>query len=193
MARQTRSSSGDSAPTFTPQNLLQYSEKECCTFDGAYLSALQTSGIFPEGTIFRPYDRELRSDMSSTEWLYFNAFPFTLGLRFPFSDFITNFFRMTSLSFSQIMPMLWRVLVVLDRIKNIHISELSIIDLPIAYWLRSHGSSRFLFYSTSPDPLIFRATRKEEEWKSEFFFFVKRSSIPSGADYLVKWLTRGRI
>ncbi|MFS7953818.1 hypothetical protein Hanom_Chr07g00623061 [Helianthus anomalus] len=156
MARQTRSSSGNSAPTFSPQNLLQYSEKEWCTFDSAYPSALQTSGIFPEGTLFRPYDRELRSDMSSTEWLGFIAFPFTLGLRFPFSDLITEFFCITDLSFSQTMSMLWRVLVVLDQIKNVHIPELSVSDFPIAYRLRSHESSRFLFYSTTPDPLILR-------------------------------------
>ncbi|KAM0036641.1 hypothetical protein Hdeb2414_s0014g00428831 [Helianthus debilis subsp. tardiflorus] len=153
-----------------PQNLLQYLEKEGCAFDSAYLSALQTSGIFPNDTILRPYDRELRLDMSSTEWLCFNAFPFTLGLRFPFSDFITDFFRITGHSFSQTMPMLWHVLVVLDRIKNAHIPELSVNDLPIAYQLRSHGSSGFLFYSTSHDPPILRATRNGEEWKSKFFF-----------------------
>ncbi|KAJ0766071.1 hypothetical protein HanPI659440_Chr08g0311191 [Helianthus annuus] len=87
------------------------------------------------------------------------------------------------------MPMLWRVLLVLDRIKNAHIPNLSIHDLPLAYRLRSHGSSRFLFYSTSNDPLILWATRNEEEWKTKFFF-VKRSSITGGADYPVKWLRR---
>ncbi|MFS7945220.1 hypothetical protein Hanom_Chr06g00521631 [Helianthus anomalus] len=152
------------------------------------MSALQSFGIFQEGAIFRPYDREIRSDMSSTEGLCLNAFPFTLGLRFPFLDFITDFFCITGLSFSQTMMMLWRVLVVLDRIKNAHIPELSVNDLPLAYRLRSHGSSRFMFYSTSNDPLILRATRNEEEWKSKFFF-VKRSSIPGGADP-VKWLRR---
>ena len=192
MARQTRSVTSDSNPTFVSQGLLQYPEKEVCTFNSGYITALETSGTFPEGAEFRPFDRELRSDASSSEWLCFNAFPFTLGLRFPFSDFITEFFRTTGLSFSQTMPMLWRVLIVLDRIKNTHIPELSVNDLPIAYRLRSHGSSRFLFYSTSHDPLILRATRNEEEWKSKFFF-VKRSSIPGGADYPVKWLTKGRI
>ncbi|KAJ0434740.1 hypothetical protein HanOQP8_Chr17g0670081 [Helianthus annuus] len=127
--------------------------------------------------------------MASNEWLCFNAFLFTLGLRFPFPDFITDFFRITKLSFSQTMPILWRVLLVLDRIKNAHIPELSVHDLPLAYQLRAHGSCRFLFYSTSNDPLILRATRNEEEWKSKFFF-VKRSSIPGGADYLVKWLRK---
>ena len=163
-----------------------------CTFDSGYLSALETFGTFPEGTVFRPYDRELRSDASSTEWLCFNAFPFSLGLRFPFSEFITEFFQTTGLSFSQTMPMLWRVLIVLDRIKNTHIPELCINDLSLAYRLRSHGSNRFLFYSTSHDPLVLRATRTKEEWKSKFFF-VKRNSIPGGMEYPVKWLTKGRI
>ncbi|KAJ0770648.1 hypothetical protein HanPI659440_Chr07g0260091 [Helianthus annuus] len=171
MARQTRSSSGDSAPTFTPQNLLQYPEKEWCTFDSGYLSSLQTSGIFLDGTIFRSYDRELRSVMSSTKWLCFNVFLFTLGLQFPFSDFSP--ISSTSPALASVKPCLCsgRVLVVLDQIKNTHIPKLSVNDLPIAYRLRSHGSSRFLFYSTSHDPLILRATRNEEEWKSKFFFF----------------------
>ncbi|MFS7978247.1 hypothetical protein Hanom_Chr10g00913311 [Helianthus anomalus] len=187
MARQTRSSSCDSAPTFIHQNILQDPEKEICSFDSAHLSALKSSGIFPEGTVFRPYDREIRSNMVSSEWLCFKAFPFTLGLRSPFPDFITEFFRVTKISFSQTMPMLWRVLLVLDRIKNAHIPDLSVHDLPLAYRLRCHGSCRFLFYSTCSDPLILRATRNEEEWKSKFFF-VKRNSIPGGAEYPVKWL-----
>ncbi|MFS7904517.1 hypothetical protein Hanom_Chr01g00037021 [Helianthus anomalus] len=52
MVRQIRSSSDDSAPTFTPQNLLQYPEKEVCTFDNAYMSALHSSGIILDVTVF---------------------------------------------------------------------------------------------------------------------------------------------
>ncbi|KAJ0782056.1 hypothetical protein HanLR1_Chr01g0003761 [Helianthus annuus] len=183
MVRQTRSSSGDFAPSFIHQNILQDPEKDICTFDSAHLSALKTSGIFSKGTVFWPFDREIRSDMVSDEWICFNAFPFTLGLQFPFPDFITEFFDSTKICFSQTMPMLWRVLLVLDQIKN-RIPDLSIHDLPLAYRLRCHGSCQFLFYSTSGDPLILRATRNEEEWKSKFFF-VKRDSIPGGTEYPV--------
>ncbi|MFS7943444.1 hypothetical protein Hanom_Chr06g00500351 [Helianthus anomalus] len=114
MARQTRSSSGDSAPSFIHQNILQDPEKEICSFNSAHLSALKISGIFPKGTVFQSFDWEIRSDMVSNEWSCFNAFPFTLGLQFPFPDFITEFFNITKISFSQTMPMLWRVLLVLD-------------------------------------------------------------------------------
>ncbi|KAM0039504.1 hypothetical protein Hdeb2414_s0012g00382851 [Helianthus debilis subsp. tardiflorus] len=127
---------------------------------------------------------------SSNEWLCFLSFPFTLGFRFPFSDFIMDFFRTTGLSFSQ--TMVWRVLLVLDRIKNNHVLDLCVNDLPVVYRLRSHESSRFLFYSTTNNPLILRATSNEEEWKTKFFF-VKRSSIPGGESFPVKWLTKGRI
>ena len=192
MPRQTRSSSGDSAPIFIQQNLLRELEKEACTFDSAHLSALKSSGIFPEGTVFRPFDREIRSDMVSSEWICFSAFPFTLGLQFPFPDFISEFFNITKISFSQTMPMLWRVLSVLDQIKRNHIPDLSVHDLPLAYRLRCHGSCRFLFYSTSGDPLILRATRNEDGWQSKYFF-VKRDSIPGGTDYPMRWLKKGRI
>ncbi|KAF5767404.1 hypothetical protein HanXRQr2_Chr14g0623961 [Helianthus annuus] len=143
MPKRTRSSSGDSIPTFTAQDLLQNPEREICSFDNVDIAALRSSGAFPDGAIFRPFDRYLRSEVSSSEWLCFLAFPFTLGLRFPFSDFIKKFFHTTGLSFNQTMPMVWRVLIVHDRIKKNHIPDLSINDLPIVYRLRSHGSSRF--------------------------------------------------
>ncbi|MFS8034833.1 hypothetical protein Hanom_Chr17g01585821 [Helianthus anomalus] len=59
-----------------------------------------------------------------------------------------EFFPVTSLSFSQTMSMVWRILLVLDRIKTNHVPYLSIEDLPLAYHLRSNGSSRFLLFST---------------------------------------------
>ncbi|MFS7978281.1 hypothetical protein Hanom_Chr10g00913691 [Helianthus anomalus] len=86
--------------------------------------------------------------MVSNEWLCFNSFPFTLGLRFLIPDFITEFFRITKINFSQTMPMLGRVLLILNRIKNAHIPELFVHDLSLAYRLRCHGSCR------SSDPLI---------------------------------------
>ncbi|MFS7945179.1 hypothetical protein Hanom_Chr06g00521121 [Helianthus anomalus] len=192
MARQTRSSSGDFAPTFTTQNLLKNPEQEICSFDNVDIAALRSSGDFPDGVIFQPFDRDLRSDVPSSEWICFLAFPFTLGLRFPFSDFITKFFRTTGLSFSQTMPMVWRVLIVLDRIKKNHIPDLCVNDIPIVYRIRSHGSIRFLFYSTSNNLLILKATRNEEKWKNKIFF-VKRDYIPDGDSFPVKWLTKGMI
>ncbi|KAJ0715398.1 hypothetical protein HanPI659440_Chr13g0500681 [Helianthus annuus] len=180
------------AETFTQQNLLKNPEKEICAFDNADIAALRASGAFPDNTVFRPFDRSIRSDVSSTEWVCFPAYPFSLGLRYPFPEFMMQFFRTTGISFAQTMPMVWRVLIVLNQIKNLHCSDLRIEDLPIAYRLRSHGSSRFLLFSTSSKPLILKATKNEDGWQRKFFF-VKRDSIAEGASLPVEWLTTGRI
>ncbi|MFS7951131.1 hypothetical protein Hanom_Chr07g00591351 [Helianthus anomalus] len=170
------------------QNLLKDLGKEVCSFDNADISALRASDAFPPGAIIRPFDRNIRSDVSSKESICFFAYPFSIGLRYHLSDFIVRFYHLTGLSFAQTMPMVWRVLVVLDQIMTHHIPDLCIEDLPIAYRLRSHGSSRFFLFSTSKNPLVLKATKNEDEWKRKFFF-VKRESIDKGVDFPVKWLT----
>ncbi|MFS7996379.1 hypothetical protein Hanom_Chr12g01129301 [Helianthus anomalus] len=147
------------------------------------------SDAFPAGTVIRPFDRESRLDVSSDEWVCFFAYPFSLGLRYPFPPFISRFFNLTSLSYAQTMPMVWRVLMVLDQIRSRHCPDLCIEDLPIAYQLRSHGDSRFLLFSTSKSPLVLKATKNEDRWRRKFFF-VKRDSIDKGFDLPVRWLTK---
>ncbi|KAM0070940.1 hypothetical protein Hdeb2414_s0001g00019121 [Helianthus debilis subsp. tardiflorus] len=176
MASRTRSHTGDSITTFEAQNLLKEPEKEVCSFDNADIAALQASGAFPVGTIIRPFYIEVRSDFSSNEWVCFLAYPFSIGLRYPFPAFISRFFELTGLSYAQTIPMVWRVLVTLDQIRSRFIPNLCIEDLPIAYRLRSHGNSRFLLFSTSKNPLVLKATKNKERWQRKFFF-VKRDSI----------------
>ncbi|MFS7947488.1 hypothetical protein Hanom_Chr06g00548851 [Helianthus anomalus] len=83
----------------------------------------------------------------------------------PFPEFIMQFFHTTGLSFAQTMPMVWRVLMVLGRIKIYHIPDLCIEDIPISYRLRSHGSSRFLLFSTSNNLISLKVTKNEDVWK----------------------------
>ncbi|MFS7968485.1 hypothetical protein Hanom_Chr09g00798021 [Helianthus anomalus] len=137
---------GESTETFVKPNLLKNPKKEICSFDNADIATLRASGAFSNKAIIRPFDRTLRSDVSSGEWICFPAYPFSLGLRYPFPKFMMQFFRKTGLSFYQTMPMVWRVLIVLNQIKTLHIPDLCIEDIPIDYRLRSHGSSRFLLF-----------------------------------------------
>ncbi|KAM0052827.1 hypothetical protein Hdeb2414_s0007g00252911 [Helianthus debilis subsp. tardiflorus] len=188
MASRTRSRSNEPVPTIVSQNLIREPEKEICSFNNADIAALKGSGAFPVGAVIRPFDREVRSDTSSDEWVCFFTYPFSLGLRYPFPPFISRFFELTGLSYVQTMPMVWRVLMVLDQIKSRHCPDLCIKDLPIAYRLRSHGNSHFLLFSTSKNPLILKATKNEYQWQRKFFF-VKRDSIDEGFDLPVRWLT----
>ncbi|MFS7917323.1 hypothetical protein Hanom_Chr03g00187661 [Helianthus anomalus] len=120
-------------------------------------------GAFPARSIIRPFEREVQSDFYSDEWVCFFSYPFSIGLQYPFPDFIYRFFELTGLSYAQTMPMVWCVLVTLDQIKARHMPDLCMEDLPIAYRLRSHGSNRFLAFSTSKDPLILKATKNEDD------------------------------
>ncbi|MFS8034063.1 hypothetical protein Hanom_Chr17g01576781 [Helianthus anomalus] len=86
------------------------------------------------------------------------------------------------------MPIVWRVLIVLNQIKTLHIPDLCIEDIPIAYCLRSHGFSRFLLFPTSSNPIILKATKNEDVWPRKFFF-VRRETIADGDSLPVKWLT----
>ncbi|MFS8017842.1 hypothetical protein Hanom_Chr15g01385151 [Helianthus anomalus] len=188
MASRTRSQTVDSVPIFHEQNLIKEPSKEVCSFDNADIASLQASGAFPAGAIIYPFDREVRSDFCSDEWVCFSAYPFSIGIRYPFSAFISRFFELTGLNYAQIMPMVWRVLVTLDQIKARHMPDLCIEDLPIVYRLRSHGNNRFLLFSTSKNPLILKATKNEDQWQRKFFF-VNRDSITNGFDLPVEWST----
>ncbi|KAJ0448159.1 hypothetical protein HanRHA438_Chr17g0821561 [Helianthus annuus] len=124
MATWTRSHSGDPPSSFVNQNLLKNHEKEVCSYDNADITALRASGAFSDGALIRLFDQSLRSDVSSNEWICFSAYPFSLGLRYPFPEFIMQFFHITGLRFAQSMPMVWRVLTVRIQIKIFHIPDL---------------------------------------------------------------------
>ncbi|MFS7951952.1 hypothetical protein Hanom_Chr07g00601311 [Helianthus anomalus] len=77
MASRTRSHTTESIPSLESQNLLKEPEKEVCSFNNADIVALKDSGAFPAGAIIRPFDREVRSDVASNEWVCFLAYPFS--------------------------------------------------------------------------------------------------------------------
>ncbi|MFS8026873.1 hypothetical protein Hanom_Chr16g01491791 [Helianthus anomalus] len=81
--------------------------------------------------------------------------------------------------------------IIVRPIKALHVPDLCIEDIPIAYLLRSHGSSRFLLFSTSSNPLVLKATKNKDIWQRKFFF-VRRDSITEGNSHPVKWPTSSK-
>ncbi|MFS7965994.1 hypothetical protein Hanom_Chr09g00768641 [Helianthus anomalus] len=100
MASRARSRSNEPAPTLESQNLLREPEKEICSFNNADIAALKDSGAFPPRVIIRPFDWEVQSEAISNEWVCFLAYPFSLGLRYPFPSFVSRFFELTGLSYA---------------------------------------------------------------------------------------------
>ena len=178
---------------FMCQNLLSKPETETCSFTDHDIKQLVKSECFPAKTIFHPFDQNLRSDMISKRWICFPATPFKLGFSYPFPDFVNEFFQRTGLSYIQAMPMLWRVLFMVNHLKNLHSLDFDIEELASVYEIKSHGSSRYLMkVKPGQEHLILKTTQNYDLWKKQFFF-VERSSIEGGPELPYRWHTGRRI
>jgi hypothetical protein len=178
---------------FHPQNLLKNPEEEKCSFGNQDVSRLLNSGVFPPETIIRAFDPDVRCDYASNIWVCFPEFPFTIGLRYPFPPFITRFFEITQISPAQTMPVVWRILSVLNRLVETRGLKLEISDLATVYNLRTHGSYRFVLQAIKKSQCPIQGfTKNGTAWKRRFFF-VKRDSIPGGNDLPLRWVEKGRI
>jgi hypothetical protein len=173
--------------------LLAHPGGEISTFSDAEVSRLLASGAFPTTAIIRAHDTRVRSDFISVTWVCFLAYPFTIGFKYPFPSFVSDFFRATGLSYAQAMPVVWRILHVLNHLVEDLGLDIRVSDLATLYNLRTHGSSRFVLQLIRKEVCpVFKTTKNEDAWKNKFFF-VKRASIPGGPDLPMKWPTKGRV
>ncbi|KAD3338112.1 hypothetical protein E3N88_33633 [Mikania micrantha] len=182
------SSSDFDSDDFTDQNILSLNRQNRNVLNDDRIDLLRLSKTFPDETIFHHFSKNLKADHVSPTWTCFPEYPFTLGLKYPFSDLILNFFLTTKLCFPQLMPMGWRLLHTLDQLNHHFGLDIGIPEISLMYQLRTHGSSRFVLQRRSGAPiLVSRITFNEDEWRNRFFF-VKRSSIPHGEILPLKWL-----
>ena len=148
--------------------------------------------IFPIETKFRAFDPRMKADLSSPTWVCFYAFPFSLGLSYPFPSLISEFFEITGLAYSQAMPQVWRILHTLHRLNEKHSLRIGLPEIASNYQLRTHGGSRFVLQlRPKKTPFVYRATQDNRNFRSNFFF-VERSTIPGGKELTEKWIKKGR-
>ena len=178
---------------FYCQNLLSRPEIETCTFTDLDIKKLIETNCFPNETVFHPFDQNLRSDMISKKWVCFPVTPFKMGFTYPFPEIVNEFFQRTGLSYIQAMPMLWRVLFMVNHLKKLYVLDFDIEELASIYDIKSHGSSRYLLkVKPGHEHLILKTTQNYDLWKKQFFF-VERSSIEGGSELPYRWHTGRRI
>lgn len=78
---------------FVDQKLLDY--EETCSFNNYDIRSLKANGDFSTSTIFKPFDALFQPNVISPTWVCFPQFPFSFGLTYPFSGFISKFFDVT--------------------------------------------------------------------------------------------------
>ncbi|MFS7934674.1 hypothetical protein Hanom_Chr05g00394421 [Helianthus anomalus] len=106
---------------------------------------VMASHPFPDQAIFRSFDINSHSDLVSRIWFCFLPDPFILVLTYPFPPLISEFFRITGLSYARTTIVMCRVLLVLDKLVNSHGLNFYIPVLASVYNLRTHGSNNFVF------------------------------------------------
>ena len=169
---QTSSSAAAYGDDFEDQALLTHPQEESCIFTDREIEHIKR--LFPSNAVFKPFDQHLRSDAISKTWVCFPAFPFQIGFSYPFPPLTTRFFNKTGLSFIQTMPMVWRTLVTLERLIDLHDLSLDVGDLAFVYDLRSHGSSRFLLkHKIDHEPLVSKCSQSNVLWKKNSFSLLK--------------------
>ncbi|KAJ0726095.1 hypothetical protein HanPI659440_Chr12g0466371 [Helianthus annuus] len=173
------------------QNLLKNPSSELCRLTDPEVDQFCTS--FPPNTKFRTFDSAVKSDSVSSTWVYFPTAPFQIGYSYPFPEFTQRFFTYIGLSYSQAMPMLWRVLYTFERLIRYEGLSFNLSKLASLYNLVSHGSHRFLFKAKPQHPLpLLKTTKNDSNWRN-LFFFVRRDTIPLGNTLPKKWVLKGRI
>ncbi|KAI3744711.1 hypothetical protein L1987_57802 [Smallanthus sonchifolius] len=105
MTRSTSSIIAETIEDFTDQGILDHSDPELCSFTDQDIKLLKSNNVFPQKTVFRSFDFRTKADLISKTWVCFHSYPFTLGLSYPFPPLITEFFKLTCLSYYQTMPM----------------------------------------------------------------------------------------
>ena len=104
--KMTRSKASISSPSdFIDQNILV--NEELCTYGDLEIQSLFENESFPEGTEIRPFDPKVKSDFISSTLVAFPDYPFSFGLKYPFTGLIAEFFETTKISYIEAMPVIW--------------------------------------------------------------------------------------
>jgi hypothetical protein len=189
----TRSQTNDivsSLEEFSDQKILGL--EETCSYTHDDINKLLRSDAFPGETVIKGPDPLMKADLVSPNWIAFPEYPFTLGLKYPFPDIVSDFFKVTGISFIQAMPIIWRVLYWINQMNQNKKLNIGIGELASVYDLSTYGSSRFLFkVKPGKNHLVLKSKRNDGPWK-ERFFFVKRASIPDGNLWPQEWVLQGR-
>lgn len=70
----------------------------------------------PHDTVIRNVEHHEQPEMCPGNWVVLYEYPFKIGLRLPFSLITRDLMQIYQISLAQIMPQIWRILSVIDRV-----------------------------------------------------------------------------
>ena len=149
------------------------------------------SNIFPPDAEIRGYDFYFCPDFISPVWVAFPEYPFLLGLKFPFTEIVEEFFSRTGIPYIQTMPGVWRILHWISLLNESKGTNIGLEEIASDYDIKSLRSFWFLLKrKPGRTPLVEDFSQEDDLWKKRFFF-VKRITIPLGETLPMEWIQEG--
>ena len=149
------------------------------------------SNIFPTGAEIRDCDFYFCPDFISPTWVAFPEYPFLLGLKFPFTGVVGEFFSRTGIPFIQTTSGVWIILYWIDRLNESKSMNIGLEEIGSVYDIKSLRSFWFVLKrKPGRTPLVEDFSQDDGCWK-ERYFFVKRSTIPLGEALPMEWIQEG--
>ena len=162
-----------------------------CSLTREDIDRFRKNNIFPDDAEFRDCDFYFRPDFISPTWVAFPEYPFLLGLRFPFTGVVGEFFSKTGIPYIQTMPGVWRILYWVNHLNETKETRIGLEEIASVYDIKSIKSFWFVL-KRKPGriPLVEDFSQDDGCWK-ERFFFVKRCTIPLGEILPMEWISEG--
>lgn len=114
-------------------------------------------------------------------------------MKYPFPRIVSEFFRVTEISYIQAMSIVWRILNWIDQVNQSKGLDIGLLELACVYDLTTFGYSCFLLkVKTHRSPLVLKTKHNDGAWK-EKYFFMRCDFVPSGDLMSDAWVKKGRI
>lgn len=152
---------------------------------------LDKSGL-PISTKIRAPTRDERPDECPEGWVVLYEYPFKIGYEFPLNSLMTQLLSVMQVSPAQIMPLVWRVIHVIDKLTQDTNMEFTLEDLLYLYEVKRVEVSRYTFFlKTGKHSLVENSGANDRGWKKRYFF-VNKKSMGKSFDFLYDgWNSEG--
>lgn len=143
------------------------------TLSQAVIKHLKDHQIVPASAeIFVPCDDYITASWTSPGWICIHEFPFRAGLRIPCNSWISGVLSSMKLAPCQIMPSMWKVICLVDKLCLKFRLQLTVQDLKNVYSVRAHGRGRFIFRIRKGQSNLIELpdTGDDKDWKTGFLF-----------------------
>lgn len=118
-----------------------------------------------------------RLDDCPDGWIVFYDYPFKIGCRFPLNPLMKELLTIMQVSPAHIMPLVWRVVHVIDKLKQGMGMTFTVEDLLYLYQAKTVENTRYTFFlKPGRRSLVENSGANDRGWKKRYLFVNKKIS-----------------